>query len=143
MNVGIVGLGFMGKIHLKNYLALGCNVKISDTNPGARQIAEENNCDFFPDYKEFLGTVDGVSVCVPTLMHFEIAKECLKNTNVLVEKPITATLEEARKLVRLATENKRILMVGHIERYNPAVIPVAHDSQSGQHKAQECATGIS
>ena len=118
MNIGVIGLGFMGKIHLRNYLELGCNVYASDINPKAKT----KNCEFFSDYKKLLKKdLDGVSICVPTPLHYKIAKQCLKKTNVLVEKPITTTVKQAEELIKTAKKNKKILMVGHIERYNPAV----------------------
>lgn len=151
MNIGIIGLGFMGKIHLRNYQALGCKVYVSDINLKEKPPG----CEFFSDYKELLKKdLDGISICVPTPQHYKIAKDCLKKTNVLVEKPITTTVKEAKTLVKLAKKNKKILMVGHIERYNPAVtkckkilrslgkIKSIHTKRVGPWPKRETGTGI-
>jgi predicted dehydrogenase len=91
-------------------------VGVVDSLPGrAAEIA-------FNDYRGLLGRVDAVSIATPTTLHASIAEEFLKTgAHVLVEKPISHTLEDADKLIAAAHENKRILQVGHLERFNPAV----------------------
>jgi predicted dehydrogenase len=75
------------------------------------------------DYRELLGKVDAVSVATPTPAHFEIARDFLDaGAHVLVEKPITETTEEARQLIALAAQRKLVLQVGHLERFNSAIL---------------------
>lgn len=76
---------------------------------------------FFEDYRELLPLVDAVCIAVPTRLHYDVGTTCLKaGVHVLIEKPIAATIEEAESLVKTATDQNRILQVGHIERFNPA-----------------------
>ncbi len=124
MKIGIIGLGRMGNIHLRNYLSLGCKVVALADLKDISKIGKEVGCNTFEDYKDLLEEdLDAVSVCTPTTTHFEVAKDCLEaGKHVLVEKPITNSIEKARKLVKIAKRNDRKLMVGHVERYNPVVM---------------------
>ncbi|HPM43438.1 MAG TPA: Gfo/Idh/MocA family oxidoreductase, partial [Candidatus Omnitrophota bacterium] len=79
----------------------------------------------FADYEELFDKVDAVSIAVPTSLHYNIAKDFLSNNiHVLIEKPMTKTLSEADELIEIAKENKLILQVGHIERFNSAVLAI-------------------
>ena len=124
LNVGIVGVGNIGSIHYRIYKHINSVGKIylADINPhAAKQFKEE----YFRDYTRLLGKVNLVSIAVPTSLHYSIASFFLKNNvPVLVEKPITASVKEASKLISLAKENNTLLFVGHVERYNNAYIAI-------------------
>jgi predicted dehydrogenase len=89
----------------------------------AQLVAGESATRPFADYRELLTQVDAVSIAVPTSLHHEVAKYCLQQgVDVMVEKPITTTLTEADDLIEVAKKQQRILQVGHLERFNPAVL---------------------
>src|SRR5207302_427678 len=99
-----------------------CDHNLSHAKPLAKQyhVPCEN------DYKELLGKVDAVSICTPTVTHFEIAKFFLENkVHTFIEKPITYTIEEAQILIDLAQKNNLKLQVGHVERFNSAFVAIA------------------
>ena len=126
IRVGIVGVGYLGKYHLEKYLGIqGVDVVgICDTNQETgKRIAEENGIPYTGDYREFIGTVDAVSVVVPTVHHHRVAIDFLNaGVDVFVEKPITTSLVEAQSLIDTAESRGLILQVGHLERFNPAVL---------------------
>lgn len=126
MKVGVIGVGYLGRFHAQKYAAMEDVdlVGVADADPArARQIAEECSTASFADYRELLPQVDAVSIVVPTSLHHEVGKVCLQQgVDVLMEKPITTTLSEADDLIHLAREHGRILQVGHLERFNPAVL---------------------
>ena len=124
MKVGVVGLGAMGEHHVRVYSGLDCEIMgITDTDKGKKRLAKKYKTSFYSDYTELIGHVDVVSVAVPTLLHKEVALDFIKaGVHCLVEKPIAASLEEAEELIREAKKNNVKLMVGHIERFNPAVL---------------------
>lgn len=99
-------------------------IGVCDTNEeNARTIGEKNGCDYFTDWRELLDKATAVSIVTPTETHSEIACEFLENgVNVLVEKPFARTLEEADKMIAAAQKSGAKLMVGHLERYNPAMV---------------------
>jgi len=99
-------------------------VGVVDTFPGrAEEIAGPLGTKVFPTYSDLFGKVDAVSIATPTILHSKIGEQFLKEgVHVLVEKPIAHTLEEADRLIQAAQENKRVLQVGHLERFNPAVV---------------------
>ncbi|MFH1978373.1 MAG: Gfo/Idh/MocA family oxidoreductase [Candidatus Aenigmatarchaeota archaeon] len=127
INVAVVGTGSMGKNHARVYAQLeNVNlVAVSDLNKETgKAVADQCGCKYYSDFKEMLETetIDAVSVVVPTKFHKDVAVECIKRgKNVLVEKPIALNADEANEVIRAAEENKIKLMVGHIERFNPAV----------------------
>jgi predicted dehydrogenase len=89
----------------------------------ARSISEERRTEWTTDWRELVGRVDAVSLAVPTEAHCEIACGLLeKGIHVLVEKPISRTLEEADRMIRAAEQGKAVLQVGHLERFNPAMV---------------------
>ena len=122
----VIGVGYLGKFHAEKYAALEQAelVAVADDNAEiAKQVAEKNNARAVTDYRELFGQVDAVSIVVPTDQHHRIARDCLENgLDVLVEKPMTVTLEEADELIALANKNNCILQVGHLERFNAAVL---------------------
>jgi len=125
LRVGVVGVGYLGRFHAQKYAALpdAHLVAVVDTNaPRASGIAAECHTSAFTDYHELFGHIDCVSIAVPTHFHYPVAREfLLRGIDVLVEKPMTATAAEGRDLVDLATRQSRILQVGHLERFNPAL----------------------
>jgi len=126
LKTAVIGVGYLGKFHAEKYTALEQSelVAVVDNDAdAAAQIAAQNNARAVTDYRELFGKVDAVSIVVPTDLHHRIARDCLENgMDVLVEKPMTVTLEEADDLIALARKNNRILQVGHLERFNAAVL---------------------
>jgi DUF1009 family protein/predicted dehydrogenase len=124
--VGVAGVGYLGQYHSEKYAALeeANLVAVADVDSDrAREIADRFSCEPFTSHRALIGKVDAVSVVVPTTEHYQVARDFLEaGIHVLVEKPITATLREADALIRLANANDLILQVGHLERFNPAVI---------------------
>lgn len=126
IRVGVVGIGYVGKFHAEKYAGLpeAQLVGVADANrKKAEESADRFHCLPFFDYRELFGKVQAVSIAVPTSLHFPVAKEFIQERiDVLVEKPITASLEEAEELVELAKDKGTILQVGHMERFNPALM---------------------
>ena len=128
IKVAVIGVGSLGQHHARNYRENpDCElVAVVDTDLArAEQIAKSNKTKAVSSFKEVLDEVDAVSVVVPTIYHFDIASELLRaGKHVLVEKPITTTVEEAHKLCDIAKEHNRILQVGHIERFNAPFLKI-------------------
>ncbi len=126
LRVGVIGVGYLGKFHAEKYSRMPDVelVGVVDANmSAAEEIAAKFNTQPLQDYKSLLGKVDAVSVVVPTGLHFPVSEFFLKNDiDVLIEKPMTATLQEADSLLRVADERGCIIQVGHLERFNPAVV---------------------
>lgn len=128
LNVAVIGVGHLGRHHARLYAAMP-DVKlvgVSDTNEERGQsIAQEYGSQYFRDYKQLIGKVDAVSLAVPTTDHHSIGCELLnQRIAVLVEKPIARTLAEADEMIAVAQQNGVCLQVGHLERFNPAVVAV-------------------
>jgi predicted dehydrogenase len=100
---------------------------VVDSEAGARErVAAETGCRAVADFRTVLGEIDAVSIATPTPLHFPIARACLEaGIHVLVEKPITERPEDARELVRLAAARGLVLAVGHLERFNSAILALA------------------
>jgi predicted dehydrogenase len=123
--VAVIGVGNMGKNHARVYSELDGAELVAvvdlDEKTG-KEIANKFSTEYYKDYKDILDKVDAVSIVVPTKYHHQVAKDFLEaGVDVLVEKPVSRTLEEADELIKLADENGRVLQVGHIERFNPAL----------------------
>lgn len=125
LKCAVIGTGYLGKFHAEKYAALDdCElVAVVDVNEeAAKMVAEKNGAQALQDYQPLLGQVDAVSIVVPTTLHHAVARDfLLAGAHVLVEKPIAVTVEEADDLIQIARANQRILQVGHLERFNPAV----------------------
>ena len=123
--VGIVGTGIMGGHHTRVASMLpGCTlVGLFDTDATrAEYVAQQYNITAFRTCEELCAAVEAVIIATPTFTHAGVAELCLQaGCHVLVEKPIAATADEAEKLVELSGKTDRVLMVGHVERFNPAV----------------------
>jgi len=126
IRAAVIGVGYLGRFHAQKYAqAAGCElVAVVDPRAAAReQVAGELATRGLEDYRELLGTVDAVSIVTPTPTHFAIARDFLRaGAHVLVEKPITETEAEARELIALAAAEQRLLQVGHLERFNSAIL---------------------
>ena len=123
--MAVVGAGVFGRHHLR-VLSQSLNATLAgvvDADPErAAQAAAEHNCLTFATLGELKGNVDAAVVAVPTSLHAEVGCELLESgIDVLVEKPIAADLPSARRLADTAAEHARILQVGHLERFNPAL----------------------
>ncbi len=140
LRVGVIGVGHLGQHHARLYSELpGVTlVGVADRDPiRSRTVAKQYGAKAFPDSMALLGEIDAVSIAVPTLAHHAVVKDALQaGVHVLVEKPIAATREEAVELIELAKERARILQVGHIERFNPAI--QAMRSHIGKPSFMEC-----
>lgn len=129
IKAAVVGCGHLGSYHAEKYSALKevDLVAVCDLDKAkADKLAKKFSCKAVSDFQKLkeLG-VDCVSVASDTRTHFAVSSYLLENgIDVLVEKPITATLDEAQTLVDLAKSNSRILQVGHVERFNPAIVKV-------------------
>ena len=123
--VGVVGVGYLGQIHAKIYHSMENVdlVMLADTNlEAAQKLARDFSCQATDNYLDMLDKVDAVSIVVPTSLHFDVAEHFLEaGIATLVEKPIAATVDEASKLVDLAAQNEAPFLIGHLERYNPAL----------------------
>ncbi|HET6946407.1 MAG TPA: Gfo/Idh/MocA family oxidoreductase [bacterium] len=125
VRVGVVGLGQWGRHHARIYAGLpeAELVGVADLNKGElRGFVNRYRTAGFTDYRDLLGKVDAVSIAAPTALHHEIARAFLTaGVHVLVEKPMTTTVGEAEELVALAERRDLVLVVGHVERFKPAV----------------------
>ena len=122
--IAVVGVGHLGKQHARLYAELGHLAAVVDIlEPRAQEIAAQYNTTPYTDYRQLFGKVDAVSIAVPTVNHAGIGIEFLEHgIDVLIEKPIASTLEQAKALIDAASRNKRVLQVGHVERFNPVVM---------------------
>lgn len=127
LKVAIIGAGIMGNLHARIYSTLPNVVLVAicdiDTSSG-KKLASLYKTKFYSDYKKLLleESLDGVSITVPTLLHKDVALDCIEeDINILVEKPLARSVEEANQIVKAAYEKGIILGVGHIERFNPAI----------------------
>ncbi|MDK2896435.1 MAG: hypothetical protein PWP04_555 [Candidatus Atribacteria bacterium] len=127
--VGVIGVGYLGQHHARIYSELPQVdlVGVVDINSQrAIEVANRYGTTPFFDYRDLFGKVDAVSIVVPTVLHRSIAGHFLEQgVNILIEKPVTTTLEEAKELMELASRKKVVLQVGHIERFNSAVIELS------------------
>jgi len=126
IRTAVIGVGYLGRFHAQKYAQItDCElVAVVDPSREARErVAGELGTRSLADHVGLVGELDAVSVVTPTPSHFAIARDFLAGgAHVLVEKPITETPAEARALIRLARERGRILQVGHLERFNAAIL---------------------
>jgi predicted dehydrogenase len=123
--VGVIGVGALGQHHARVYGSLPDVelVGVHDADPArASAVAQQHACRTFERVADLLGETDALSVAVPTVDHHRVGREVLEaGKDLLMEKPFTATLEQADDLIVLARDRGAVLQVGHIERFNPAV----------------------
>ena len=126
LHTGVIGVGYLGRFHALKYTSLEdvSLAGVADTHTErAIQIAQECSTHAFTDYRDLLDRVDAVSIAVPTRLHYSVARECLeRGIHVLLEKPMTVTVAEADELITLARVQGLILQIGHLERFNSAVL---------------------
>jgi len=127
LNVAVIGIGNMGQHHARIYFEMPevalVAVCDSDVKRG-EEVAKKYSCLFYGDYKKMLNEqkIDAVSIAVPTFLHRQIACDVLdEGVSILLEKPIASNLSEAREIIDKAKKKNVKLMIGHIERFNPAI----------------------
>jgi predicted dehydrogenase len=128
VKVGVIGVGYLGKFHAEKYaqLAEAELVGVVDIDQArAREIASRYGVPAYHDCRDLLGKVQAVSIVVPTQFHHAVAREFLRQgVDVLLEKPMTTTLAEADELIDISQAQKLILQVGHLERFNAALLSI-------------------
>ena len=126
LRTAVVGVGYLGRFHAQKYAQLPGSqlIAVADASAeAATRVAQELNVEAVSDYRDLFGRVDAISIAVPTPMHHEIACAALeRGIHVLVEKPIATTVAEAQEMVATARTHRRVLQVGHLERFNPAIV---------------------
>jgi predicted dehydrogenase len=126
IRVAVVGVGYLGSFHTEKYAHMDHVqlVGVVDADPArAKAVADKFNTRSFSDHRQLLGRVDAVSIAVPTPQHFIISRDFLEHdVDILIEKPMTTRLCEADELIKIAEQRRRIIQVGHLERFNPAVV---------------------
>jgi predicted dehydrogenase len=129
--VAVLGVGYMGKFHAEKFAASPAAelAAVADADAArAAQVAGALGCAHATDYRTLLSGIDAACVAVPTARHFEVVRACLEaGVHVLVEKPLTRSLEEADALLALARARGLVLQVGHLQRFNPAFQALAGD----------------
>ena len=125
LRIGVAGVGHMGSYHVAalSEIADANLVALADPDESrVRGLADKYGAESFSRFEDLIGKVDAVIVAVPTALHYRVSKKFLENgIHVLVEKPICNDVEEARELFRIATKKKKVLHIGHVERFNGAV----------------------
>ena len=126
LRIGVVGAGYLGKFHAEKYSQMDDVelVGIADSDRvQAESVSKKIKTNAYTDYRDLIGKTDAVSVVVPTPAHFKVSRDFLENDiDVLIEKPITATLGEADELISISETRGLIIQVGHLERFNPAIL---------------------
>ena len=129
LKTAVIGVGYLGKFHAEKYAMLENSelVAVVDADADtAKAIADKYGVKALTDYHELLGKVDAVSIAAPTTMHHQIARDFLEHDcHVLIEKPITVTVDQADDLIELAITNDLMIQVGHLERFNAAMMDLS------------------
>ncbi len=129
VRVGVVGTGYLGRLHARVLSETPEANVIGFVEPNdavAAQVESDLKLKRFDSVAALAREIECAVVATPTTTHFEVAHELLDaGVDVMIEKPITATVEEAQRLIDLAAAKNRIIQVGHVERYNPAIAAVA------------------
>lgn len=126
IKTAVIGVGYLGQFHAEKYAQLPQSdliAVVDASEQNARSISDKLGVKAYTDYADLLGHVDAVSIVTPTSSHYAIAKVFLEQgIHVLLEKPMTTTLDEADELIKLARTHHCVLQVGHLERFNPALM---------------------
>ncbi len=129
VKVGVIGVGYIGQHHARIYSEIEdteVTAIVDIVKKKADAFAEKYGCESYTNYKDALHKVDALSIVTPTTSHHFIALDCLKaGKDILIEKPITVNVEEADELIIESEKRGCIIQVGHLERYNPAVLSVS------------------
>lgn len=124
LKCAVIGVGYLGRFHAQKYQLLEDTdlIAVCDSHlDTVTRVAQELNVQPILNYQDLFGLVDAVSIAVSTQAHYAIAKDCLQHgIHVLIEKPITETVEQADELITIATAKQLKLQVGHMERFNAA-----------------------
>ena len=125
VKVGVIGAGHLGKHHIK-HLSKHLSVEFVGffdlDKENAKKVSNKFSVRSFESESDLIGAAEGISIVTPTETHYDIAVKCLKKKkDVFIEKPITSTSQEAKKIIKIAQTNKNIVQVGHIERFNPTI----------------------
>ncbi len=128
LQVAVIGVGHLGKHHVEHFYSLK-NIVLAGVydidKARAEKISDKYEITCFSTIDELLKNVDAVSIVTPTEEHKNVAIRCIKNKkHVFIEKPITSKVADADELINLAEKNKTIVQIGHIERLNPAILPL-------------------
>ena len=134
LKVGVLGVGHLGKFHLNNWKEIEGIELVGFCDPSdlnAKEVADKYDLKRFKNADQLIEACDAVDIVAPTIEHFELCKKAiLKSKHVFVEKPLANTMEEAREIVKLAKEANIKFQVGHVERFNPALLAAKeHDLQ--------------
>jgi len=126
VNVGVIGVGYMGRNHARVLSEIGVLSAVSDTDSKkAKEVSALYKCRYYTNFEDMIEkeNLDAAIIATPTNLHMDIALHCLEEgLNILVEKPIGRNLKEAEEIIRASRRENKILMVGHIERFNPVVL---------------------
>jgi predicted dehydrogenase len=141
IKTGVIGVGYLGQFHAEKYAGIADVelVGVVDSDPArVAQVSKKLNTRAFSDPTQLLGQVDAVSIVVPTILHHGLAKQFLEQgVHVLLEKPMTVTVEQADELIDLANRKGAVLQIGHIERFNPAVTVIKARVKSPRYMTAE------
>jgi len=125
IKVGVVGVGHLGKFHVKQYHNINnviCMGVFDINSKEAHRVAKEYNITAYDLLEDLIKECEAISICTPTSTHHAVAKQALSSDcHVLIEKPITHNVMEAKDLIKISNEYNKIIQVGHIERFNPAL----------------------
>lgn len=126
IRVGVIGVGYLGQHHARIYSGIEdteLTAVVDIDKKRADEFAEKYGCESYSDYRDILDKVDALSIVTPTTSHYCIALDCLKaGKDILIEKPITVNVRDADKLITESKKRGCIIQVGHLERYNPAML---------------------
>ncbi len=126
LKMAVVGAGHLGTYHAEKFHNIKNSQLMAICDPDlekGKALADKYGCQAVENYKDILDQVDAALIAAPTPLHFEIAKDFVNSgKHLLIEKPITTTVDEATELCRLAKQKNVILQVGHVERFNPALV---------------------
>jgi predicted dehydrogenase len=129
LRVGVVGTGYLGRLHARVLTEIPEVKVVGFVEPDdavANELASSLGIERLPLVADLAKKADCAVVATPTVAHFDVARELIESgCDVLVEKPVTANVDEAKRLIDLAKKKNRIVQVGHVERYNPAIVAVA------------------
>lgn len=126
VRVGVIGVGYLGKYHAEKYAGMD-NVNIvgvvDTAKSRAETVARQVGTKAYTSHLDLMDRVDAVSIAVPTPAHYTVSRDFLENNvDILIEKPMTTSIEEADKLLEMAESRGLIIQVGHLEEFNPAVV---------------------